>query len=534
MIENRILRVYLARMQSKLASIASPRHYAARAEWLAEGKVGRLSAIVVALAAYFCLQVVAMTLLSRVAGTGVGVDDAEQLMYMSGLQAGYGGSQPPLYTWAGWLVAQLFGPSVLTLKIVKYAMMFAATAAIVLAVVKFGYSRRAAVTAMFGVLLFPQIFWEMQHTLSHSVAVFALCSLLLLALAWLLERRSILAYAVFGFVMGGAILAKYNDLLLIAAMMLSALSLGETRAVILNRRFAISIGMAALICLPTLYWNLTNPGELVARGYKFGVASDKGQLIAAWLGLKGFARAAFNFAILPVAVFTLAMIVAHVSPFATGRRRPVVESLLWRTILIGLAIGLLLVFASGATTFRDRWMLPLLLFLPVALAMRLDGLGDKGKTAQAIIINVAATLAIVVLPFTWYMHLYGGNGMGSIARIDYATLHRGMAADGPVRTVVSDWHWIGNLKLVDPDLTILSPEVPDFIEQLQEPAVIALLDGQQPSDQLLDLIAKAGYVPGGPAVGLNAPMLFSRKETERQVSVVRLEKATSTLAPQAK
>lgn len=520
-------------MQSRLASIPSFRFHAAQADWLAEGKIGRFDAIIVVLAVYAGLQVVAMTLLSQVVGTGVGVDDAEQLMYMTELQAGYGGSQPPLYTWLGWLVAQLFGPSVLTLKLVKYSMMFVATSAILLAVLKFGYSRRTAVTALFGVLLFPQIFWEMQHTLSHSVAVFALGSLMLLALAWLLQRQSTLVYAVFGLAMGAAILAKYNDLILLGAIVVAVLSLSETRAIILDRRFLVSIGVAMLVCAPTLYWNATHPGELVARGYKFGLASDQGQLAAAWLGIRGFTRAAFNFAVLPIAVFAAALLAARARPFTADQRLPVLEKLMWRTILAGLAIGLFLALASGATTFRDRWMLPLLLFLPVALAMRLDSLGNKGRTAQTIVISVAATLAILVLPFTWYMHLYGGDGRGSIARIDYGTLYRGMVAEEPVRTVVSNWHWIGNLKLVDPALTILSSEVPDFTKQLQEPAVIALLEGQQPSEELLGLVAKAGYVPGIPMVRLDVPMLFSRKETDRQVRIIRLVK-TPASAPQAK
>ncbi|MGF7005034.1 hypothetical protein [Aminobacter sp. BE322] len=98
---------------------------------------------------------------------------------------------------------------------------------------------------------------------------------------------------------------------------------------------------------------------------------------------------------------------------------------------------------------------------------------------------------------------------------------------------MSNWHWIGNLKLVDPALTILSSEVPDFTKQLQEPAVIALLDGQQPSEELLGLVAKAGYVPGIPMVRLDVPMLFSRKETDRQVRIIRLVK-TPASAPQAK
>lgn len=518
-------------MQNRLAFPPLYRFYEAQAEWLAEGRVGRYSAIVIVLAAYCCLQVIAMTLLSQVVGTGVGVDDAEQLMYLGEMQAGYGGSQPPLYTWLGSLAAQFFGPSVLTLKLVKYSMIFVAGLSIFLAVQEFGYSRRTAGTALFGIVLFPQVLWEMQHTLSHSVAAFTLSSLLLLALAWLLQKQSATTYAAFGLAMGGAILAKYNNLLLLSAIVASMLSLSETRAVILNRRFAISIGIAILVCLPTLYWNAAHPGEIVARGHKFGIAPDQERLVAAWLGFKNFTWAAFNFAVLPVVIFAVALVGARTAPYPAGGSTTA-ERLLWRTIIAGIVIALSLVIVIGATTFRDRWMLPLLLFLPIVLAMRLDGLGSKGKTAQSIVIGVAAGLAILILPVSWYMHLYGGDSRGSIARIDYTSLYRDMVASGSVRTVVSDWHWSGNLRLIDPNLTTITSEVPDFAEQLREPVVLALLDGIQPDDTLLDLLVKAGYSLEGDMVAITVPQLFSPANSSRQVNLVRLVKAPAqALAP---
>ena len=103
-------------------------------EWLGEGKLGRTDAVLVAAALYLALQVLALSLVSHWAGTGAGIDDAEQLIYAPYLWAGYGGSQPPLYTWMTWTATHLFGISIPTLKIVKNLTFFLAFLSVNLAV----------------------------------------------------------------------------------------------------------------------------------------------------------------------------------------------------------------------------------------------------------------------------------------------------------------------------------------------------------------------------------------------------------------
>ncbi|RVC77290.1 glycosyl transferase family 39, partial [Mesorhizobium sp. M2A.F.Ca.ET.046.02.1.1] len=119
-------------------------------DWLCDGQVGPFSAAIASVLVYCLTQIVAMTLLSHVAGTGVGVDDSEQLMEMRFLAAGYGSSQPPLYTWLAMLAASVVGTSVLALKIVKYGLLAAGLTAYFTAIRRLGYSNRAAAAGMFG------------------------------------------------------------------------------------------------------------------------------------------------------------------------------------------------------------------------------------------------------------------------------------------------------------------------------------------------------------------------------------------------
>lgn len=501
----------------------SLKHSMTWAEWLAERRIGPFPAAIVMVALYCCAQIVVLPLASLWAGTGVGIDDAEQLMYMRFLWAGYGGSQPPLYSWLGWATSSVFGTNILALKILKYALIFVGLASVFAAVRKLGYSQRTAVASILGLLLFPQLIWEMQHTLSHTVAAFCLSGLLLLALAELLRRKSLLAYALFGLAIGAAVLAKYNNVILIGAMLAATLSLSGTRQVILRPPIMISMAVALLVCLPTLYWTASHPGELLARSYKFGIDDGGGAVLIALKGIIDLGEAVRNFAILPVVIFAVAMLVGRVIPSTLRQRIPDSEKLLWLILGFGLGITIVLVVVSGATVFKARWLLPVLLFLPVAFAARMDALGERGRVAQKLTITVAAALAILILPATWAYQVYGGKGQGRVARLDYQTLYNDLTANGAVKTILSDWHWVGNLRLVDPDLVILGNEVPDFAALLQEPALLVWLDKPDPDPEILGRIHQAGFVLDGENRSLRVPEFFGSRDG-RLVTVARLKR----------
>jgi 4-amino-4-deoxy-L-arabinose transferase-like glycosyltransferase len=491
-------------------------------DWLCDERGGLFSAAVASVLLYCLTQIVVMALLSHFAGTGVGVDDSEQLMEMRFLAAGYGSSQPPLYTWLAMLAASLVGTSVLALKIVKYGLLAAGLAAYFTAIRRLGYSNRAAAAGMFGLLLFPQIFWEMQHALTHSVAIFCFTSVLLLALVEVEKRRSAVAYAFFGLATAAATLSKYNIAIFLAALFLASLSLRETREAIFDRRFLISVAIAIVACLPTFHWNITHPDDFLAHSGGFGAGQGDSLLETATLALRGLGNAILNFAALPIAIITVAFFLVARKTATTPRPVRWPEELLWRTIAFALLVTLVVVLAGGITQFRDRWVLPVFVLLPAALAMRFDAIGERGRKTQGTIVFVGAVLAVLVLPLSWYMHLHGGDSRGSIVRMDYRSLYNQINADGPVRTVVSSWFWVGNLRLVNADLIVLDDEIPDFARSIREPAVLVLTDDREPSSDVFEEMAKAGYGMDTVHRTVDVPQAFGFPP--RKVTITRLLK----------
>ncbi|TGQ17226.1 glycosyl transferase family 39 [Mesorhizobium sp. M2E.F.Ca.ET.166.01.1.1] len=494
-------------------------------DWLCDERVGPFSAAVAFTLLYCLIQMVVMALLSHAAGTGVGVDDSEQLMEMRFLAAGYGSSQPPLYTWLAMLAASVVGTSVLALKIVKYGLLAAGLVAYFTAIRRLGYSNRAAAAGMFGLLLFPQIFWEMQHALTHSVAIFCFTSVLLLALVEVEKRRSAVAYAFFGLATAAAMLSKYNIVIFLAALFLAALSLRETRDAIFDRRFPISVAVAILTCLPTLHWNIAHPDDFLAHSGGFGAGQGDSLLETAALALRGLGNAMLNFAGLPIAIVAVAFFLVARKTVTTPQPARWPEKLLWRTIALALLVTLVVVLVGGITQFRDRWVLPIFVLLPAAIAMRFDAIGQRGGKAQATIVFVGAVLAILVLPVSWYMHVNGGDSRGGIVRMDYRSLYDQISADGPVKTVVSSWFWVGNLRLVDADLIVLDDEIPDFARLIREPAVLVLANDREPVSDVFVEMAKAGYAMDTVHRTVEVPQALGFPP--RRVTITRLHKKTA-------
>jgi 4-amino-4-deoxy-L-arabinose transferase-like glycosyltransferase len=466
--------------------------------WLAEGKVGPVSAATACVAIYCIMQVLVLSLAVRLAGTGVGIDDAEQLVYLPYLWAGYGGSQPPLYTWLNWIASAVLGIDVLTLKLVKYACLFTAALCVYAATRRLGFRAATAATASLGLFLIPQIVWESQRALSHSVAAICFSALAFFAFAVLGSKRTILAYACFGLAAAAAILAKYNDVILLGALLAAALSLRDYRPLVLDRRFLVTVVVACLALTPTLLWNVGHPGELMARSYKFGISAGGRSLVTTFHGLWDLAIAVFNFAVLPVAVFLISAVIGWFQPPAAAAPASGPEKLLWRTLAFGLAAVLIFVVVSGATEVRDRWFLPILFLLPAAVAATMERFGERGWVAQLAAIRGAVMVVVLATPALWYAQIYTGDGQGRIARLDYPALQRAITARGPVATVLSDWLWIGNLRLVDKDLVLLADEVPDFPRLIREPAVLVWIDNPAPASGFTAKLSEAGYAFDGP------------------------------------
>lgn len=338
------------------------------------------------LSVYFCLQTVARVAVSPSAH----LDESEQLVLTQALQWGYG-PQPPLYTWVQWAVFVFTSPSVLGLSLLKNSLLFA------LCAFAFSIGRRATGAVAGGVLsalalaFFPDLVWEAQRDLTHSVlaALFGLAAVW--ALVRLCDRRGWREYLLFGAILGLGCLSKYNFAIAAVSLLAAALLLPEGRRALLDWRMIVALGMAAVIVAPHLIWAFGHPELALASAEKFKVADEAAGWGAAFQGLGKALKLTLGAVGPTLLVFGLALIGNRSKANASG------QSFAPRLLLRMLLVAALLVIAGTvifhATNFRGRWFLPLLVGVPVLMSTA----SWSRLTAQRVRVLLGVGLAVVAV-----------------------------------------------------------------------------------------------------------------------------------------
>src|ERR1051325_7877668 len=202
-------------------------------EWAGGPGVKQFLAVV---ALYFGIQVVLRLLIS---GT-TDLDESNQLVLTQKLSWGYG-PQPPLYTWIQIGMFKLFGMSIFSLTVLKNLFLFGTYLFTYLNAKWLTGRHDCGVAAAASLLFIPQIAWDSQRDLTHSVLASTMTMATLFAFFRLSASRTALAYVIFGLCAGLGMLAKFNYLLFFFGLLLAALSLPEFRAVLLDRKMALAV-----------------------------------------------------------------------------------------------------------------------------------------------------------------------------------------------------------------------------------------------------------------------------------------------------
>jgi 4-amino-4-deoxy-L-arabinose transferase-like glycosyltransferase len=203
---------------------------------------------------YFAFQVFFLTTISN----GAGVDDAEQLAYVGVLQWGYGGSQPPLYTWINSIAGDVFGISMFTIFLIKFGMLASSFISVYLGARLLGISKSIAAAGMVGIFLLPQIAWESQRTLTHSVGGTTGCAWAFLAFAWHMKSRSWHSAALLGLGVASGLLGKFNASFFLLGLIAAGFSIPAYRSVLLSRKSLLALLVFVIAVTPTGIWALSH------------------------------------------------------------------------------------------------------------------------------------------------------------------------------------------------------------------------------------------------------------------------------------
>ena len=331
-------------------------------------------------------------------------DDAEQLSQATGWALGYSGVQPPVHTWIVMTLQSLFGEgltAVLAARWFVVSAFFVALAGLCRALELKGDALGAG---LFGAFLLPQIGWEAQRTFSHSLSALFFSVLFVGILVFAARVKSLPLWAGLGLAAAFALLSKYNTALLIGCGFFAFASLSQARRMTPRFGPVVFIAAALLILAAPGAWLFDRLQTLDDSAKKFAFVEGEPVWTAA-LGLGNYALAiaAYVAPLVLVACLGLLQIKGRAglsSAFAAFRTSTGVRLIL-RTMLLALAIGLVLILASGATAVEVYWLHPALVMSAPVIAFALERADPSGHANRIVIAwgLVAALVTTLVFFF---------------------------------------------------------------------------------------------------------------------------------------
>jgi 4-amino-4-deoxy-L-arabinose transferase-like glycosyltransferase len=405
------------------------------------------------LAAYFTVNVIL-----RLAGpASLELDEGQQLFFAQWLAVGYD-SQPPFYNWLQYWVVQLFGDTVAAVSLLKNMMLFLSYLLFGLTAQLVIRDRVLAIIATLGLITIPQVGYEAQRDLTHTVGVlFAACMFAYFFIRTLL-RPTALNYALAGVAVGIGVLSKYNFVVLPVIAAFALLPDRQWRARLFDIRVLLMLAVSAAIIAPHALWFLDHVSEATGRTVlKLTVGADGGRLDQIGTGFLSLAGAVAAFGLPTVAAFAVAFGPAL---FRSRKAQSQWTRLLGRMFAMSLVVLLLLVVFGGASYIKDRWLVPLLFLLPIYLAAKLDASGETvaGASRRFGAIVFAVMVLVPLVLFTRPM-VFGAMGEYGKQNVPYGPAVAEILASGrdrPSIILAIDHQLAGNLRL-HADIPVVVP-----------------------------------------------------------------------------
>src|SRR5690606_5934924 len=125
--------------------------------------------------------------------------------------------------------------SMLSLQLVKFSILASLFVSVFAGLRLLGFSQSVASAGMLGLFLIPQISWESQRALTHSVAGTAACGWVFFTFVWHMRRASVASALILGVAMVAAILGKFNASIFVIMVILPGLTLHEYRKILSSK-----------------------------------------------------------------------------------------------------------------------------------------------------------------------------------------------------------------------------------------------------------------------------------------------------------
>jgi len=327
---------------------------------------------------------------------GATTDDAEQLYFSQVLRLGYDAANPPLYTWLIIGAQQVFGVTIASVVLVKFALFGLAFYFLYRSARRLLEDEGLAVLAALAPLACYYVAWDAVLGYSHTVLVTLFYGATMWSLLRLDERGGIVDYLLFGVIVGLGGLAKYIFFLFLGALVVAALFDRSMRRRLFDARILFSIAAGAAIFYPHFLWLLDHRETLAATAQaRFETDAGLDLLHGALRGIGGALGAAIGFLsplwVIVLVIYRRPIVARFRDKVAAGRHQRFLSTYF-------LVLGLVMIVAItlfGATKVRTHYMF-VLVFAPVLFFQWL-GPGSIEPRARRIFAACLSVIAILVV-----------------------------------------------------------------------------------------------------------------------------------------
>lgn len=327
--------------------------------------------------------------------------DESEFVGRIGFSLGYPGSHPPLYNWIVGVFYALTDSWSIAVAAPKH-LLLAGTYLLVFDLVRrlTGRNLPGAMAAA-ALILVPEIVFFSEYTRIFSVLALFASAACLHAIVMVVKYPGMLRFIWLGLAVGIGFLAKYNFIVLVAALLLAAMTIPIIRRAVLVPKLFLSMGIVMAMVVPHGVWALRNMElvtermqklERVPRGFAWfdvpGIGLDRlvtlGLSLMAWGGLLAF-------------VWVLACRIAARSEAPRSTSDAVTSSftrLFGLTLVIGIGLLAVIVLAADIHNVRMRYVTPVLVAFPVWLVLRWPI--EASPVAARRFLSTAASVALFV------------------------------------------------------------------------------------------------------------------------------------------
>jgi 4-amino-4-deoxy-L-arabinose transferase-like glycosyltransferase len=349
------------------------------------------NSVLLLLGIYFFANFVLRVLISP----SLAFDESEMVVVTQVLAWGYS-NPPPLYPWIQAGFFWVFGVNLVALALLKNLLLFGVYLSSYLCAREVLRDQRNSLVAALSLFLIPTFVWEALRSQTHSVLATLMASLTLLFFLRILRQTSVVTYIGLGLAAGLGVLSYYNFALFAGALGVAALSTKLGRRRFFSWKSGLSLVALAVVLIPHGLWFIQNHSYLSELAAKLAPDHSAVTAIPVVGGVLSLSLAVVSF---------LGLLVVFFYWFLRGSERvekprevAEVTKILGRTAAGALLFCAVIVVITGATEFRDRWLEPLLFFVPIyllAVAERRINRATFGKFARAT--GVMAILALTIL-----------------------------------------------------------------------------------------------------------------------------------------